>query len=223
MSSQKRVLPLDKIYIQDKIIDYKLFGMLQNFSEWSYPVRFVPKEHVDYGNLTRPRLLELYNGRCEDSKEQMSLRTLSKKITLFKSMGMISEEFVTDRKGERVAAYVLKEEYETFQYIPLDTLRYLADTSSSSVIKIYAYLLNKHIYKQKSGEYYSFTLGELANQIGLKDYNNGNTRVVKNCLNSLLSVNLIKYADYYITTPEGNPSPRMRLLEANQTYKKLVK
>lgn len=225
MSNQKRVLPLDEICIQDKAVDYKLFSMLQNLSDINLvtKTRYAPKEHPEYGTLTRQRLLDLYNERCEDTKEQMSLKTLSNRLTLFKSIGMITEEFTLNRQQQRIPAYILEENYETFQYIPLETLKYLADTASSSVIKIYAYLLNKHIFKQKSGEYYSFTLGELAKQIGLKDNNNGNTRIVKNCLNSLLSVNLIKFADYYELTEDGNPSPRMRLLEANQQYKKLIK
>lgn len=223
MSAQKRILPLDQVCFQDRAVDYKLYSLLQSISILSpEKVRYVTKEHPQLGSLTRPRLLELYNERCENHKERISLKTLSKKLSLFKSIGMMSEESL-NINGIKTAAYVLKENYRTFQYIPLETLKYLADTASSAVIKIYAYLLNKHIYKQLSGEYYSFTLGELVRQIGLSDNNNGNTAIVKNCLNSLLSVNLISYVEYWQLTPNGNPSPCMRLTEANQNYTKLVK
>lgn len=210
--------------MQDRAVDYKLFSMLQSMSFLTKDnVRFVYKKHPQYGNLTRPRLLELYNENCKDSKDLISLSTIGRKLRLFKSIGMMSEEFVIDRFGKRVAAYVLLENYRTYQYIPLDTLQYLANTASSSVIKIYAYLLNKHIYKQKFNQFYSFTLQELAEQIGITDFNNGNTRRVKDCLNSLLSVDLISYAEYYVTIDSGVPSPRMRLTSANQHYKKLIK
>ena len=206
--------------MQDRTIDYKLYSLLQSISHLGKDqIRFVYKNHPIYGNLTRPRLLELYNERCEDTQDLISFKTLSRKLILFKSIGMLSEEHIIDQFGKKVPAFILLEKFRTYQYIPLDTLIYLADTASSSVIKIYAYLLNKHIYKQRTNELYSFTLAELAEEIGLKDNNNGNTRIVRNCLNTLIAIDLINYVEYYQLTESGVPTPRLRLTTANLHYK----
>lgn len=222
--SQRRLLPLDKKCMEDRAVDYKLYSFFQNnYLFDSNDKRYVPKEHPEHGNLTRAKLLEIYNSRCTDPKDRISLSTLSKKMILFKSIGMISEGRVINKQGVEVSAYVVLENYEFFQYIPLETLIYLVDTASSTVIKLYALLLNKFLWKEKTGSKYTFTLAELAKEVGLKDNNNGNTRIIGNCLNSLVTSELISYKEYYQTTATGMPTPRKVLVRANLTYKKAVK
>lgn len=219
IKTQKRVLPLDRRCIADKAVDYKLYSLLQSFSYYNAQgQRFVYKKHKRYGNLTRRRLLELYNDRCADEAEKISLATISRKINLFKSIGMLAEGNTKDRFGNEVSAFILLEDFELFQYIPLDTLTYLADTASSTVIKLYALLLNKYLWKQG----YVFTYAELAEAVGMPDYNNGNTRVIKNCLNSLVVSGLIEYSSFYVMTDAGVPSPRKRLEKVNTRYKRVI-
>lgn len=224
MSSQtekQRVLPLDKKYMEDKKVDYKLYSFFQSISYLSQNnERFVYKiEDPDLGRLTQPAILEIFNERCTDINEKLSLTTLKRRMSLYKSLGLIEENNVIDLKGKSVKAYILVQNFEIFQYVPFDTLQYLANTASSNVIKTYAYLLDKFLWKHKSNEMYSFTLKELTEVIGMKDYNNGNTKIVNDCLNSLLNNNLIKYSSYYEKNEEGMPVPRMRLTEANFYYK----
>ena len=222
--TQRRLLPLDKECIEDRAVDYKLYSFFQN--NYIFDVndrRYVPKEHPVHGSLTRAKLLEIYNSRCTDPRERISLTTLSKKMILFKSIGMISEGRVINKEGVEVSAYVILENYEFFQYIPLETLIYLADTASSTVIKLYALLLNRFLWKERAGSKYTFTLAELARDVGLKDNNNGNTRIISNCLNSWESVELITYKEYYRTTKTGMPTPRKVLVNANLSYKKIAK
>lgn len=224
MSDQKRLLPLDDTCIKDKKVDYKLFSLLQTMSYInSNRIRYVPKQHPEYGSITRERLLELYNSMCSEPKEQISLRTIKTKLTLFKGIGMIEESKVLNNTGEEVSAFVLLENYDIYQLIPLETLRFLSNTVNSDVIKTYAYLLNKHIWKQKTSEYYSFTLQEIALAIGLESGYNGATKKIKDCLHLLRCIDLIHYVEYYDKTADGMPTPRMRLTEANQNYTKLVK
>ena len=222
-ANQKRVLPLDKECLADRAVDYKLYSILQKNSYYNGKgVRFVYKNHPTLGNLTRPRLLEIYNERCIDPREQISLSTLKRKVALFKSIGMISENRVEDINGKEVSAFILLENFALFQYIPLETLEYLADTASSTVIKLYALLLNKFLWKTKFNDTYVFTYAELAAEIGLNDNNNGNTRIIRNCLNSLSNSELIEYCGFYVMTDSGVPSPRKRLTNVNQDYKKEV-
>ena len=214
-ANQKRILPLDKECLADRAVDYKLYSILQKNSHYNGKgVRFVYKNHPTLGNLTRPRLLEIYNEKCE----QISLSTLKRKMALFKSIGMISEGKIEDINGKKVSAFILLENFALFQYIPLETLEYLADTASSTVIKLYALLLNKFLWKAKFNDTYVFTYAELAAEIGL----NGNTRIIRNCLNSLSNSELIDYCDFYIMTDSGVPSPRKRLINVNQHYKKKI-
>lgn len=221
-ANQKRVLPLDKECLADRAVDYKLYSILQKNSYYNGKgVRFVHKNHPTLGNLTRPRLLEIYNEKCIDPREQISLSTLKRKMALFKSIGMISESRVEDTiNGKEVSAFILLENFALFQYIPLETLEYLADTASSTVIKLYALLLNKFLWKTKFNDTYVFTYAELAAEVGLNDNNNGNTRIIRNCLNSLSNSELIDYCDFYVMTDSGVPSPRKRLINVNQHYKK---
>lgn len=222
-ASQKRILPLDKECLADKAVDYKLYSILQKISHYNGKgVRFVYKNHPTLGNLTRPRLLEIYNEKCADPQERISLSTLKRKMTLFKSIGMISEGKIKDINGKEVNAFILLENFALFQYIPLETLEYLADTASSTVIKLYAFLLNKFLWKAKFNDTYVFTYAELAAEIGLNDNNNGNTRIIRNCLNSLSNSELIEYCDFYVMTDSGVPSPRKKLINVNQYYKKKV-
>lgn len=219
MSKQQRILPLGKKYMANKSVDYKLYSMFQSMSYLTKDrMRFVYKNHKTYGNLTQKRINELYNMACRNEKEKVGLSTIQKKMRLFKSIGMISEEYVIDMFGKRVKAFILLENFEIFQYVPLETLRYLGNTASSDVIKIYAYLLDKYLYKYRMGERYSFTLAELATEIGKPDYNNGNTTRVKDCLNSLVNSNLIKFTRYYQKTSSGVPTPRLRLIKVNTRH-----
>jgi len=223
-ANQKRILPLDKECLADKAVDYKLYSILQKNSHYNGKgVRFVYKNHPTLGNLTRPRLLEIYNEKCiGNPQEQISLSTLKRKMALFKSIGMISEGKIKDINGKEVSAFILLENFALFQYIPLETLEYLADTASSTVIKLYAFLLNKFLWKAKFNDTYVFTYAELAAEIGLNDNNNGNTRIIRNCLNSLSNSELIDYCDFYVMTDSGVPSPRKRLINVNQYYKKKI-
>lgn len=225
MVNQKRLLPLDDECMKDKKIDYKLFSLLQSLSLFneSTATRYVPKQAPEYGSLTREKLLELYNNSCAESSDCMSLRTMKTRITLFKGIGMIEEGHVKTKTGEEVSAFILLENYKTYQLIPFETLRFLANTVNSNVIKTYAFLLNRHTWKQKTGEYYSFTLKEVALAIGLISNYHGASKIIKDCLHLLSCIDLIHYVDYYTKTPDGFPSPRMRLTVANQEYKKAVK
>ena len=215
--NKQRVLPLEKKYMEDKKVDYKLYSFFQSISYLSqYNERFVYKtDDPELGKLTQENLVEIFNDRCTDLNERISLSTLKRRMQLYKSLGLIEENSVIDMTGKKVKCYILVQNFEVFQYVPFDTLKYLANTASSNVITIYAYLLSKFLWKQKTGEMYSFTLGELAEAIGIKDYNNGNTRVVNDCLSCLLTIGLIGYVQYYEENGSGMPSPKMRLTFAN--------
>lgn len=221
---QQRVLPLEKKYMEEKKVDYKLYSFLQSISYLSEDnIRFVYKtDDKVLGKLTQENLMAIFNSQCSDESEKLSLSTLKRRMSLYKNLGLIEEGLVVDMLGEKVRAYILPQNFEVFQYVPLETLKYLANTASSNVIKIYAYLLDKFLWKAETAEQYTFTLAELCEAIGIKDYNNGNTRIVSDCLNSLLSVELINYVQFYEKNNFGAPTPKMKLIAANFYYKKII-
>ena len=82
------------------------------------------------------------------------------------------------------------------------------------------YLLDRYLWKQLTNEYYSFTLIEIAEEIGLTSGYDGATKKIRNCLHLLSCIDLIHYVEFYTTVGRETPSPRMRLVVANQHYKK---
>lgn len=217
MSSQKRVMPNSEELMQDSQVDFRLWGMLQTLSYLAPDkTRFVYKQHEKYGKLTQKNLMEMYNNQTGD--ETISLSTMKRRIKAFKELKMLAEGVVTDNKSKNVKAFILLQNFETFEYIELDTLEYLLHTATTNVLKVYIYLLGRYIFTKKKQEKYSFTLAEVAESIGLKDHNNGNTAIIRNCLNSLMAVGLLECKQYYQTTSDGMPTPRIRLVRVNETY-----
>lgn len=220
--NQKRVLPLDDHCIGNKGVDYKLFSILQSMSYINKEkVRYVPKQHPIHGSITRSALLELYNKTPSQPNEVISLKTLGRKLTLIKAIGMVEETQVINISGEEVPGFILLENYKRFRLVPLETLKFLADTVNSDVIKTYVYLLDKYLWKQLTNEYYSFTLIEIAEEIGFTSGYDGATKKIRNCLHLLSCIDLIHHVEYYTTVGRETPSPRMRLVVANQHYKKI--
>ena len=219
ITSQKRVMPNGKELMKNSQVDFRLWGMLQTMSYLSPDkIRFVYKQHEKYGKLTQQHLTDLYNNQTGD--DSISLSTMKRRLKAFKELEMLAEGVVTDNKSKNVKAFILLQNFETFEYIELDTLEYLLHTATTNVLKVYIYLLGRYIFTQKNQEKYSFTLAEVAENIGLKDYNNGNTSLIRDCLNSLMAVGLLECKQYYQTTSEGMPTPRLRLVCVNKTYNK---
>ena len=102
--------------------------------------------------MTIKEVIVIINMKC------ISFNTFRKYWKTLFDKGMITNGEVTDISGkEKVKAYILPQDYKTFQFVPLETMQFLVNTTNRNVINIYGYLLNKSKYKEN----YTFTLKEL--------------------------------------------------------------
>lgn len=202
-----RRIPLENKFMVKKINDI-LYGYLQTISYIDKnQVRFVYKSEINFSNLERR-----FNG-------EFKRLTLTRDFKYLLACGFITEGKVINLYNKEVDAYILPyDEKSIFKLIPLETLKFLVDTTNSNVIKIYTYLLNKFGYK---GSEYHFTDKELIiNCLGLKSTTNQRDYdLVNNILNCLSNNELIKFTKYSVTI-NNKPVPKKRLLQANYYYKK---
>ena len=199
---EMRKLSLRADLLGDKKVDYNLYGHLQALSYLKDGKRFV------YAVDATPSQLLAMTPVDGAGKKITSLATIKRVMKFFKDSGLITEGKVEDLAGKQVKCFWLNEDENYFQFIQLDTLRFLCNTTNSNVIKTYAYLLNKSFYF----EGYTFTKKELLDAIGYSSKDKGQ-QLMDDILLGLSKFGLIKFESCYERNYDGNPVPKMRLLE----------
>ena len=199
---EMRKLSLRADLLGDKKVDYNLYGHLQALSYLKDGKRFV------YAVDATPSQLLAMTPVDGAGKKITSLATIKRVLKFFKDSGLITEGKVEDLAGKQVKCFWLNEDENYFQFIQLDTLRFLCNTTNSNVIKTYAYLLNKSFYF----EGYTFTKKELLDAIGYSSKDKGQ-QLMDDILLGLSKFGLIKFESCYERNYDGNPVPKMRLLE----------
>ena len=199
---EMRKLSLRADLLGDKKVDYNLYGHLQALSYLKDGKRFV------YAVDATPSQLLAMTPVDGAGKKITSLATIKRVMKFFKDSGLITEGKVEDLAGKEVKCFWLNEDENYFQLINLETLRFLCDVANSDVIKTYAYLLNKSFYF----EGYTFTKKELLDAIGYSSKDKGQ-QLMDDILLGLSKFGLIKFESCYERNYDGNPVPKMRLLE----------
>ena len=199
---EMRKLSLRADLLGDKKVDYNLYGHLQALSYLKDGKRFV------YAVDATPSQLLAMTPVDGAGKKITSLATIKRVMKFFKDSGLITEGKVEDLAGKQVKCFWLNEDENYFQFIQLDTLRFLCNTTNSNVIKTYAYLLKKSFYF----EGYTFTKKELLDAIGYSSKDKGQ-QLMDDILLGLSKFGLIKFESCYERNYDGNPVPKMRLLE----------
>ena len=200
---EMRKLSLRADLLGDKKVDYNLYGHLQALSYLKDGKRFV------YASEATPSKLLDMTPVDGTGKKITSLATIKRVMSFFKGVGLITEGKVEDLNGKEVKCYWLHEDENYFQFINLDTLRFLCNATNSNVIKVYAYLLNKNFYFED----YTFTKKELLDAIGYSSKDKGQ-QLMDDILLALTKFGLIKFESCYEKNYDGNPVPKMRLLSA---------
>lgn len=212
MSAETRIIPLTDEFMKDKKIYANMWAFLQTISYLSKDKqRFVYKTHFTMKEMHETIATE------EKGKLNPSLSTVKNVWKLFKEIGLVKEGKIEDLSGNAVDVYILSQDFEIFQPIPLQTLSFLINVSNSNVIKVYAYLLNKYKWKQKGKEWYSFTIKELLSAIGYS-YKNENVKMMTDILEMLKAIQLIDYQISYYKQPNKPPIP-MHILTIAREYK----
>lgn len=215
---QHRVLPLetqDNNILQDKSIDLQIYELFQTKS-------YITRDKIRFcykSGLTQQSLYNEYKESYDNNnKKCISFNTFRKYWKTLFDKGMIINGEVTDISGkEQVKAYILPQDYKTFQFVPLNTMRFLTNTTNRNVINIYGYLLNKSKYKEN----YTFTLRELVvNALGYNAETSGIEQKAKDCLSLLEMIGLIEYIEIYELNSDNKPVPKKKLIRVNLEYKK---
>ncbi len=215
---QHRVLPLetqDNNILQDKSIDLQIYELFQTKS-------YITKDKIRFcykSGLTQQSLYNEYKESYDNNdKKCISFNTFRKYWKTLFDKSMIINGEVTDISGkEKVKAYILPQNYKTFQFVPLETMRFLANTTNRNVINIYGYLLNKSKYKEN----YTFTLKELVvNALGYNAETSGIEQKAKDCLSLLEMIGLIEYVEIYELNSDNKPVPKKKIIKVNLEYKR---
>lgn len=143
-------------------------------------------------------------------------RNLKDRLKRLMSKGLVKEENVLSNKTT-YSAYIFSNEHKgKYQIVDNDMLWYIVSTRNRQAVKIYVQLLNWYLWKQKEGEYFSFTNRDIMDVLGYAYHNSKASSLVSNILKSFKREGVIKYVDYYDTVIDENgksvPTPKKKLL-----------
>lgn len=119
---------------------------------------------------------------------------------------LIDTGYVVEEKDR----YILPNIEDIYLLLPLDTLQFILDVVTESVIKIYIYLGQRYKFKKD----YVFTQEEIAQHLGVRlDGKPETRRKIKNGLIALQNHGLIEYETFY-----DGKSHRYRLLNWSKQF-----
>lgn len=210
MSIEQRVIPLTDDFMKNKKTHDKVWSFLQTNSYITKDKeRFVYITQDTNARSIQNKIKTIIEKEKEGEiiyKDSISVETVRNTLKLYEKIGFIKKAKIEDNYNRNVDCYILKQDFSCFQFIPLETLKFLVNTATENVIKIYAYLINKYYYKQSLKEYYNFTLKELCEAIGYNGEKQENKNMIKDILLSLKNNGLINYTNGYYYT-DKHPVP----------------
>lgn len=206
--SEKRRFPVEERFMNKKVSDM-LYGYLQSISYIDSDVRFVYKSHYS------PTAIQEYFGVNEKGEYNFQRLAITRAMRVLIQYGYVREMKVQGLQGNFVRAYELPyNEKQIFQYIPLETLKYLLDACNPNVIKLYVYFLNGF---NNFGNEFEFTDKRLLSDcFGVKSSTNKRTNdSLKNRMDILKRLGLIDWCEY-VKTYNGKKIKTKRLLNVNK-------
>lgn len=181
--NEMRQFPTKDSLLKEKKLNDIIYGFYQTHS-YLTPDK---KRYCLKSETTAAKVVAYFN---ENEQEcPVSERTIRNMLKLFTKNGLL-EESVLDRKKVYILPELNKGEFE---YIKTDTLRYLVNTATSNVIKVYAFLMKKqkqHISGNFS-EPYKFSKTKILEVIGYTGSNSESFKMVTDILDCLINNNLI--------------------------------
>lgn len=128
---------------------------------------------------------------------------------------------------EKIPVYFFPFEYSgNYQLIDNEMLWYIASTRNHQAIRLYVYLLNCFLWKQKEQETYIFTNTDLMKSIGYSPDNKLASSMVSNILESFAREGIIEYVEFYeeVITNSGKsvPTPKKKLMFVASTKDQLL-
>lgn len=192
-------------------IDDLIFGFIQ------YLATYIPEQkllYVPVAKVTKnKKLMALMIGKGD--------RTVTRKIEKCIDEGLLIKREITLNDKSIQVYEIPQKTIGRYEILQDSMVWYVVCTRRQYILKIYLYLLNKYKWKQKTGEMYSFTCGELAEAVGYTKLSADNSvvlAVINAALCSLCNEGIIDYVEYY----EGK-APRKRLTKVAQSIDELPK
>lgn len=187
------------ISLEDAFMNYSVDDLLYAFM--SYHATFDPQTQQYYlteRNWTKYKPL---------LKSIITTRNCRNHLNSLISKGIIIHDY------EHMRYIFPHNGFKKYQPVNNAMLYYLIITSNINVIKIYIYLLNKWLWKNKTNEPYYFTLKELREAIGYSGSNNpGVDDALHTILFSISKQGIIDATPTYLTiNPNSPPSPVYQL------------
>lgn len=204
--------------------DDLLYGMMYHLATYDPNTQELYLTKQKY-NQNRSNFYEICN---------VNAKTLKRHLDKLIQQGLVQEK---DDKGKEIVKLVhgvLVPVY-TFPYdkdgkyrlINNDMLWYLASTRNRQAIRIYLYLLNGYLWKQKEASFFIFTNRSILQALGLSPDNKVSSSIVTNILKSFSLEGVIKFSNIWenIIDEYGKtiPVPRMRLDFVAQNEKEFLK
>lgn len=195
------------ISLEEDFMNYSVDDLLYAFM--SYHATFDPQAQQYYlseRNWTKYRPL---------LKSVLTTRNARNHLNSLISKGIIIHDY------EHMRYIFPHSGFKKYQQVNNAMLYYLIITSNMNVIKIYIYLLNKWLWKQKTHEPYYFTLKELRETLGYSGSDNaGVDSALHTILFSIAKQGIIDATPTYLTiNPNSPPSPVYQLDFVAQTPK----
>ena len=206
MEHNKKIFSLEENFMKDKKIYDTIWAYFQLNSYKDKDGNTFVYKTKDFTPTNILRNIQTVVGYKPNGKEiyNISLSTVKNNINLYKRMGLMWEGKTTDLYGKEVDVIFLKNEFEYYQLVEYETLRFLMNSTNGVVIKIYVYLLNKYMWKQETKEQYIFTKKELGENIGYSNQNNTN-KMIDDCLLNLKNNGLIDWVEFTELNKDGKP------------------
>ena len=176
MPQEKTRVSREDDFIRDRNVNdisYMILFMAADFDP-SKTYRTIKIKEVNYSALTK--------------NANISRQTFAKHIKKLIEIGFIT---VDEEKEE----YILPIPQEHYFDVESTTIRKLNHFAKNNSIKIYVYLLGWYTYYKKYNKEYNFSLDELCEVIGLAPRQTRNREIIKDILEMLERLGLIKVSD----------------------------
>lgn len=183
MQEKTRRFPLE-----DKFMNYKLNDVLYGYLQ--YIATYNPNSDKLY--ITADNLMKQKNEIAKLCK--CSNRTVNRQIQSLVKDGFIEAEQEQYKENNRFI-YVLPAIGKRYQTINCDMLGYLLCVGNVNAVRLYIYLLDKYLWKQKTNESYFFTLDELAKAIGYVSTKAEHNKMIRFILESYLRQGIVKWRE----------------------------
>lgn len=166
--------------------------------------------------LTKHKLEKEYNTlrillSSTSAKETITKKGADKIILKLIESNLLKLGKIDTNGYKDVPCYFFPSDYSSkYRIINNEMLYYIICTRNKCALRIYTYLYDKYLWKQKTKDSYSFTVKELKLALGWGATTKTCEALIQTNLESMAAEGIIEYEEYY-TSINSHPVPQKRL------------